>query len=195
MKSFQILASAAVAVSLAACSSSGGDSDGDIDLPAEFSNLEDLLTRADAGSLNAADASLMSGTVDMTGAIGVGDVGDSGNDEVIGNLSLSVDFNDGSVSGSATGFDVYDSNGNQGDAISGTLTIAGAAGSVSGATFDADVDGMLVDGPDNITVDGVIAGDFFDYNGDLATTGDFDATLTTSGGTENVSGGFAAIEN
>jgi len=199
MKFFNYIAVASLTASLAACSSSsggdGGGSDGEVDLPAEFSSLEDLLTQADAGSLSEADGSLMSGTVSMTGAIGVGDVGEDGNQEAIGDLALSVDFNDGSVSGSASGFDFYDSAGNQGDAIGGTLTVAGAAGSITGAALTADVDGTLVDGTDNILLDGTISGTFYDYNGDLAATGDFDATITTPEGSEVLEGGFAAIED
>lgn len=201
MKFFQYLAAASLTVSMAACSSTGGGEDGGdgstttVDLPDEFSSLEDLLTKVDAGSLSEADNSLMSGTVSMSGAIGVADVGDAGDEEVIGNLSLSVDFNDGSVSGTATGFDVYDANGTQGDAIGGTLTVAGAAGSITGTSINADVDGTLVDGPDNIGVDGTISGTFYNYNDDLAAAGDFNATLTTPDGSEDVEGGFAAIED
>ena len=196
MNFLQYLAAATFAASLSACSSTGTDgvgSDADIDLPDEFASLGDLLTQVDNGALSEAADSLMSGTVSMTGAIGISDVGDD--EEVIGDLALSVDFNDGSVSGSASGFDFYDADGNQGDAIGGTLTVAGAAGSVSGASFGADVDGTLIDGSDNVTVDGAISGTFYDYNGDLATVGDFNALLTTPEGSENVTGGFAAIED
>lgn len=198
MKFFNYLVAASFTVSLSACSSTGtgeGGSDGDTDLPAEFSSLEDLLTQVESASLSEAGASLMSGNVSMTGAIGVGDVGADGNQEAIGDLALSVDFNDGSVSGTASGFDFYDVNGNQGDAIGGTLTVAGAAGSITGTSISADVDGTLVDGSENVGVDGTISGTFYDYNGDLAAVGDFSALLTTSEGSENVEGGFAAIED
>jgi hypothetical protein len=198
MKFYQYLAAAACTVSLSACnttvSGTGGSGSG-TDLPDEFSSLEDLVTQVEAGSLSEAGGSLMSGTVAMTGAIGVSGVGEDGNDEAIGDLTLSANFNDGSISGTASGFDFYDSAGNQGDAIGGTLTVAGAAGSITGASLNADVDGTLIDGPDNVLVDGTISGTFYDYNGDLAAAGDFDAILTTPAGGETVEGGFAAIEN
>ncbi|EKE71966.1 MULTISPECIES: hypothetical protein [Roseobacteraceae] len=187
MKLFTLAALSAASLSLAACGGSSVDGDmSDTDLPTKYDSLEGLVASAEAGDLDPASGAMMTGTATMSGALGVGDLGDDGNLEALGDLALTADFTGGTVTGTADNFALYDQDTQAVEAeLSGSLTING---SITGTGMTADADGTLNDGEDHL-VDLVMDGTFYDYEGDLAVYGD--VTGTIDGDYEE--GGYGAI--
>lgn len=185
MRLFTMAALAAATLPLAACLGGGGDSDGD--LPENFEEIADLYDAAEAGELDEASEEMMSGTATLAGAIAIFDVGEDEDLEVIGDLTLTADFTEDEVSGTADNFAIYTSDDEVEATLSGSLTVD--EGSISGATMTADLWGTLTDDEDH-DIDMVMDGTFYDADGDLAVAGDIEGTIDD----EYHEGGFAAIE-
>ena len=153
---------------------------------------EELQAKIDSGALTAV-SELPTGSATMTGYLGVGDLGDDGDLTALGDMTLDVDFDGGSVTGSAENFALYNEDSYEKEEdVSGSLAIAG---SISGVTLDANATGTLTDASGS-TVDAALGmtGDFYDVDGTLTVLGDVDGTLTDDEGTFAVEGGFYAQE-
>ncbi|MBU0641641.1 MAG: hypothetical protein KJ731_14330 [Alphaproteobacteria bacterium] len=187
MKLFTLAALSAASLSLAACGGSAVDGDmSDTDLPTKYDNLEGLVAGAEAGNLDPASEAMMAGTATLSGALAVTDLGDSGELEAIGDLSLTANFTGGTVTGTADNFALYDVHTQGVDMeLTGSLSVDGT---ISGTGMTADAAGTLNDGEDHM-VDLTMAGTFYEYEGELAVYGDIEGTIDD----EYAEGGYAAI--
>lgn len=181
-------------VGLTACSES------EIDLGAsageslkDYDDLAALSEQIDDGQLAASDTTSRAGTATLTGAIGIGELGDDENLELVGDLSIDANFDTNAATGSATGFTVFngDTDGVEGD-VSGTLTMAN--GTINGADFDATMAGTLTEGGDDFEFDLLLDGGFYDNGGDLVVGGDVTGSMIDGDDVESVEGGFVAVE-
>jgi len=187
---------------LAACS--GGGSDGGAGVGndqeasagesfSDYDDIVDLSEQIDAGNLAAVDTTSRAGTATLTGAIGIGNLSDEENLELIGDLSVDANFDSDTATGSATGFTLF--NGDTGDVesdVTGALTMGN--GTISGADFDATMAGTLTESGEDFDLDLALDGGFYDDGGELVLGGDVAGTILDGEGVENVEGGFAAVE-
>lgn len=179
-------------LTLAACGSSGGD--------AAFDSFQDDIALSNAiedGELAGVDTSTRTGTATMTGAIGIGDLGDDEELELIGELSVQADFDSDTASGSASNFGIYEEDTGrlaEDGQVSGSLTMSN--GTISGQDFDADMNGRLTNAGDDFDLGLALDGKFYDRGGDLVVGGDVTGTITDVGSldVQNVEGGFVASE-
>ncbi|MEG3663384.1 MULTISPECIES: hypothetical protein [Celeribacter] len=186
MRLFTMAALAAATLPLAACLGGGGDNDGD--LPENFEEIADLYDAAEAGELDEASEEMMSGTATLAGAIAFEDLGEGGELEAIGELSLTADFTNDEVTGTADNFALYVTDTDEVEAtLSGSLDVDG---DISGTTMTASLQGDLVEGGDSNVVDMTMDGTFYDVDGDLAVAGEVYGWIDD----EEADGGFAAIE-
>ncbi|MBU2888875.1 hypothetical protein [Celeribacter halophilus] len=188
MRLFTMAALAAATLPLAACLGGGGDND--VDLPENFEELTDLYDAAEAGELEEASEEMMSGTATLAGAIAFEDLGEEGGEvfEAIGELALTADFDENTITGTADNFALYVSDTDELEGtLSGELTVDG---DITGTTMEASLQGDLVEGGDSNVVDMTMEGTFYDANGDLAVTGEVYGYIDD----EEADGGFAAIE-
>lgn len=190
MKHFTLAALCAATLTVAACggSSSGSIGSSDGDLPARYDGLEGFVAAAESDSLDEASGAMMSGSATMSGAIGIGDIGEEETLELLGDLSLTADFTGGTVTGTADNFALYDQDTQAVEtAISGSLAIGGT---IAGTSLTGEANGTLSDDEAHI-VELDMAGTFYDYEGDLAVYGDVSGTIDG----EAHDGGFAAVED
>ncbi|WP_460275374.1 hypothetical protein [Celeribacter sp. ULVN23_4] len=189
MRFFAMAALSAASLSLAACGGSSVDGDmSEVDLPEQYDSLEGLVAAAENGDLDTASESLMAGTVTMSGALAISDVGEDEDLEAIGDMTLTANFTTNLVSGSATNFGLYNEDTQVlEDELSGSLTIDGG---VTGTTLTADATGTLTDDEDHL-IDMDMDGTFYDYEGQLALYGDLEGTVNGA----SYEGGFAAVED
>lgn len=155
----------------------------------DYDAADALLTDILDGNLTATDTTSRTGAVTMTGAVGVGELGDDENLTVIGDLVIEADFDTDTATGEATGFTLFDddTDGVESD-IGGTLTLTG--GTISGTDFDANLDGTLTEYEDSFGVALILDGTFADNGGDLVVGGDVTGTIDG----DDVNGGFVASE-
>lgn len=189
MRFYAMAALSAASLSLAACGGSSVDGDmSGVDLPEKYASLEDLVSAAENGELEEASESLMAGTVTMSGALAISDVGEDEDLEAIGDMTLTANFTSGDVDGTATNFGLYNEDTQElEDELTGSLTISG---DITGTTLTADAIGTLSDDEDH-EVDMEMDGTFYDYEGQLALYGDLTGTVDG----ESYDGGFAAVED
>jgi len=186
MRIFTMAALAAATLPLAACLGGGGDSDGD--LPENFEEIADLYDAAEAGELDEASEEMMSGTATLAGAIAFEDLGEGGELEAIGELSLTADFTNDEVTGTADNFALYVTDTDEVEAtLSGSL---GVDGDITGTTMTAALEGDLKEGGASNIVDMTMVGTFYEYDSGLAVAGDVTGTIDGN----EADGGFAAIE-
>ncbi|MDO6458473.1 hypothetical protein Q4494_15400 [Celeribacter halophilus] len=186
MRIFTMAALAAATLPLAACLGGGGDSDGD--LPENFEEIADLYDAAEAGELDEASEEMMSGTATLAGAIAFEDLGEGGELEAIGELSLTADFTNDEVTGTADNFALYVTDTDEVEAtLSGSL---GVDGDITGTTMTATLEGDLKEGGASNIVDMTMVGTFYEYDSGLAVAGDVTGTIDGN----EADGGFAAIE-
>lgn len=132
-----------------------------------------------------------SGVVDMTGYLGVSEVGNE-DESIVGNMSLTVDFDVQDVTGSVGDIAVYDTTGDTPVRIvdmTGTLTLTGGA---AGSGFAADVTGVISDGSENYTLDLDLGGDLYDVDGTKTYVGGVNGSYFDSTGTTTLEGEFLA---
>jgi hypothetical protein len=181
-------------VGLTACSESGSDLGASAgENLADYEDLAALSEQIDEGQLAASDTTSRAGTATFTGAIGLGELGDDGDLELVGDLSIDANFDANTATGSATGFTIFngDTDGVEGD-VGGTLTLDN--GTINGTDFDATLAGTLTESGDNFDFDLLLDGGFYDNNGDLIVGGDVIGTMDDGGTIESVEGGFVAVE-
>ena len=185
MNTFHIVAILVSASALASCGGASNSSS-DNELPAQYEGLAGLVEAAEAGNLAEASPSMMAGTATLAGALEVSDVGEDSGLNALGDLALTADFTEGSVTGSVTNVGLYDSDTQDLDTeMSGSLAVAG---SITGASLMAGATGVLTDDEPH-DVDLAMDGTFYDYDGGLAVYGA--VTGTIDGQAEE--GGFGAI--
>ncbi|MER5170159.1 hypothetical protein [Thioclava sp. GXIMD2076] len=187
---------------LAACGSSGssGGGSGSLSLAeannivSQYNAIEDALESGDATL--ATDAT---GEVSMSGYMGFGvDETEDSYTEALGELSMDVDFDNGTVSGTAQNFALYEANDDDGYSskdsdLDGMLAVDGT---ISSAVIDASVTGTLSDGEGSGTVDFVMEGGVFEQDDELMAIGDVDGLITFDDeSTFESSGGFYARED
>ncbi|MGD9919080.1 MAG: hypothetical protein AB7U46_13770 [Paenirhodobacter sp.] len=186
-----LLASAAACMALAGCLG-GGDGGSGAQATETYDRIE---AGIDDGSITTV-SDMPTGQASMSGHIGVADVGEDGDLTAIGALALDVDFDGGTVTGSASDFGLYNSDsGNKTENITGTLDVAGT---LSGSTMTADASGELSDGETPSDVALTMTGDFYDDGGDLLVYGDVSGTIADAadgGDSQTVEGGFYAYED
>jgi hypothetical protein len=170
---------------LAAC---GGGADRD----AQYVALLSLYEGIEDGNLPSVDVSSRAGQATLNGIVGVGNVGDDNELEVIGDLTIAADFDADVATGSASGFTLFNmETGAVENDVDGTLTMAN--GTISGTDFDGTLSGTLTDEGDDVNVALILDGGFYDHQGTLVVAGDLDATITESDGTTLIrEGGFLA---
>lgn len=192
----------ASALALSACGgSSGGGSD---DLGAsqgetsdQYDDLRDLFEDTQDGTLSTVDTSTRTGQATLTGAVELNDVGEDEDLDLIGDLSITADFDADTATGQATGFTLFDIDTGEAESdVSGSLALSNAT--ISGTDFDADLGGTLENEGDDFDVQLGLDGQFYDNNGDLVVAGTADGTISDAGSTPSaddaVSGGFIATE-
>ena len=192
----------ASALALSAC---GGSSDGGSDdLGAsqgetldQYDDLRDLFDDTQDGTLSTEDTSTRTGQATLTGAVELNDVDDDANLDLVGDLSITADFDADTATGEATGFTVFDvDTGTVDSDVTGSLALSNAA--ISGTNFGADLGGTLGNLGDEFDVDLELTGEFYDNNGDLVVAGTAEGTISDAGSTPSaddaVSGGFVATE-
>lgn len=182
---------------LAACGSSGDGADLGASAGeslTDYDGLDALLTDIENGALTAEDTSARTGSVSLTGAVAVDELGDDENLTLVGDLSMSANFDTDTASGTADGFTLFNDDTDAVESnVTGTLTMSG--GTISGTDFDATMSGTLGEGGDNFGVDVTLDGGFFDNGGDLVVGGDLTGTITDAdGGIDVVDGAFVASE-
>ena len=202
-----LLGSAALAIS--ACSNgSGGGSDGGGgsgglgasagESLTDYDDLSDLLDEITDDNLTDVDTTARTGTATLTGALGIGDLGDDEDLTLIGDLTINANFDTDTATGSATGFTLFNEDTDEVDRngdVTETLTMSN--GTISGTDFDADMDGTLTNAGDDFAVDLEMDGGFYDNGGDLVVGGEVTGTIVEVGSgdvPENVEGGFVATE-
>lgn len=188
-------------LALTACSSSGGgmspggSAGGNL---ADYASLQALLAQIQNDTLTPEDTGSRTGSVSMTGAIGVDGLGEAGNLTLIGDLAMTANFDTDTAAGSATGFTLFNSDTEQVEAdVTGTLPMSN--GTISGTDFDANMNGTLSIGSGVYSGDygmaTVLDGRFYDDNGTLVVGGDVSATIDNPDNTTDTrQGGFAATE-
>ena len=178
------------ALSLAACGSSGTS-----DL-AQFDDEQALFDAIDNGELAEVDTSTRTGTATLNGAVGVDVSNEEQEVEVVGNLTITADFDADTATGTASDFGAYDGDGNllDGGDLGGSMDVTN--GAISGTDFTADLDGTLVSEGDDFTFDLTMDGGFYDNDGDLAVAGEVTGTMldVVEDVTDDVDGGFVATE-
>lgn len=186
---------------LSACTGSGGT--GSTVLPGgasaeEFDAIEatnqDYIARINSGALT---TTTPTGTATMTGYIGVGGLGDTGDTTAAGDLALNVDFDAGSVAGTADNFGLYSpdpadpTTSVKEGGVNGTLTVTGTT---SGSGMTANATGRLTDGttPADVALD--LTGSFYDDAGTTLVHGDLTGTVADVSGSDvtDVTGNFYA---
>ncbi|MGJ8530434.1 hypothetical protein [Maritalea sp.] len=182
MKLYTMAALAVATLPLAACLGSEDSS-----LPDSYDEASDIYDAAENDELTEASDELMSGTATLSGAIGISDIGDDEDLEAIGELSLTADFTNGEVTGSAYSFGIYDGDGELDTSLTGSLDIDG---DISGTSMTADLTGTLSDDEEH-DIDMDMEGTFYEYDGALAVAGDLSGTIDD----EEYEGGFAALED
>lgn len=188
MRLISIIAASSAALTLAACGDSS-DSAEDYEVPAGYEDLAGLIEANDNDELGEATAAQMSGTATLEGAMAIYDIGEDEDLELIGDLAMTADFTNSTVDGTADGFDLYDvESGTPVEAITGSLTVDGV---IMGSLFEATADGTLSDSEDDYGFELDMTGEFADYEGDLAATGDIEGEIDG----EYHEGGFVAVEN
>jgi hypothetical protein len=186
MKHWTMALFSVASLSIAACGSSNS-SVADVDLPDGFESVEGLVGSAESGSLDLATEEMMAGTASMSGVLGVGELGEDEDLELLGDLSMTADFTSGTYAGSADNFALYDESQAIEATLEGSLAVSGT---ISGTSIMGFADGTLTDDEDHeVLLD--MDGSFYDYEGDLAAYGDTEGTIDG----EYVEGGFAAIED
>lgn len=160
----------------------------------DYDELADLSDDFDNGLLTAQDTSARTGTATLTGAVGIGELGDDGNLTAVGDLLISADFDTDTATGSADGWTLFDEDTDAVESdLAGSLTLSG--GTISGSDFDADLNGTLTEGEEDFDLALTLDGGFFDNGGDLGVAGELTGTITDPDGfDEAASGGFAAVE-
>ncbi|WP_102223395.1 hypothetical protein [Acidimangrovimonas sediminis] len=168
--------------------SSSGSSLSAADAQTVVASYDDNQARIDSGALTTTSPT---GQADMSGYVGVTD---NAGTMAVGDLNMSVDFDGGKVTGTASNFGLYDDTDamtKQGDA-SGSL---GVTGTVSGSSMTAKASGTLSDGSTPADVSLGMNGKFYDDNGTLLVQGTASGTVTNSDGTSALDGGFFATKN
>lgn len=199
MKIFNRIAPLSViAISLTGCLGSSGGVSSDAIIPAEFAHLGDVLAALDNGELPEASSEQLTGSATMVGAVSIDDVDDANTLNLIGDLSMTMNFNDGTLSGTASGFDLYESA--TGDAISdGVLTGAlNVSGTVVGTGLTGNMNGTLLEEHNidtltdnhNHNIEMAMGGTIFNNSGALVASGDMSGTIDG----EAQTGGFVVTE-
>ncbi|WP_438955101.1 hypothetical protein [Cognatiyoonia sp.] len=127
----------------------------------------------------------------MTGYLGVSEVGNE-DKSIVGNMSLTVDFDVQDVTGSVDDIAVYDTTGDTPVRIvdmTGTLTLTGSA---AGSGFAADVTGVISDGSENYTLDLDLGGNLYDVDGTNIYVGGVNGSYFDSACTMTLEGEFLA---
>lgn len=188
-----LLASAAACMALAGCL---GGSDGNGSNGAQASeNYDRIEAGIDDGSITAL-ADMPSGQASMSGYMGVGEVGENGDQDAVGKLALDVDFDGGTVTGQASDFALYDQ-----ETESKTMDLSGSldiSGTLSGNSMSANASGELSDGETPSDVALGMTGNFYDDNGDMVVYGDVNGTIADAADgsdSQSVEGGFYAYED
>ncbi|MEJ8561888.1 hypothetical protein QTO30_12145 [Yoonia sp. GPGPB17] len=185
---------------LTACGSSGGSGGGASlgdsagESLTDYDDVDDLLTDIEDGTLAAEDTTARTGSVSMTGAVGVSDLGDDENLTLIGDLVVNANFDTDTATGSADGFTLFDEDTDAVDSdVTGSLTMSG--GTINAADFDAMLSGTLTESGDDFDVALTLDGGFADNGGTLVVGGGVSGTITGPDAMpEDVEGGFAASE-
>ena len=132
-----------------------------------------------------------SGVVDMTGFIGMGEV-DNEDQSIIGNLSMTVDFDMADVTGTVGDIAVYDTTGDspvRAVDFTGTLDILGGA---NGSGFAADLTGTISADGDDYTLDVDLGGDLYDVDGTNTYVGSGTGSYVSNGNTVDLNADFVA---
>lgn len=187
------LAATAACLTLSACNTSNGSS-GAL-TSAEAQNVEatstDYQARISSGALT---TTTPTGKASMSGYMGVSGINpDDSTTTAMGKLAMDVDFDAGTVSGTASNFGIYSGETLTKDSdVSGSL---GVTGTVSGSDLQATATGTMSDGSGPAAeIDVNLSGKFYDDAGTLTTVGDVSGTMTESGDTRNISGNYYATE-
>lgn len=164
---------------------------------AEFTNIGDAfdaLSDSIGDGTYAAPVTRPTGTIMMTGYIGVNEPGDE-DFVTVGNLSISADFDMSDIDGTAGDFRRFDVTSGtpveDGD-LTGTLTITG---NNTGDGFAADLTGDLVDGMDTLNITATMGGNLFDVEGTPTYVGGVDGTFSVNGdmSANTIEGDFVAF--
>lgn len=184
MRVLAFAAFSTAALSLAACDSS---STSDVDLPARLNSLEDFVAAVESDSLALASEDMMAAPATLSGGMEIDDEGGEGDRAAIGDMTLEADFDQGTFTGSATNFALYDANDYEHEKdLAGSLSIDGT---IDGTGLRGGASGTLTGDEDN-AVELLMEGNFYDYEGKLAAYGDMEGTVN---GIEDWAGGFAVI--
>ena len=185
---------------------SNGSGGGDLGASAgesltDYADLETLLARIQNNdtSLTPEDTSTRTGSVSMTGAVGIEQLGETGNLTLVGDLAMTANFDTDTATGSATGFTLFNVDTEQVEAdVTGTVPMSN--GTISGTDFDANMNGNLsIDGGTYGGTYGIAAaldGRFYDDNGRLVVGGAVTGNVTNPDSTIDSiqQSGFVATE-
>ncbi|WP_406736568.1 hypothetical protein [Thioclava sp. GXIMD4215] len=138
-----------------------------------------------------------SGAVSMSGYMGFSIEEEEDEIDALGKLSMDVDFDNGTVSGTADNFALFDTSDEANPVkvsnVSGALTVDGT---VTSAAIDASATGHLSDGDGGADFDLTMTGNVYEQDDALMALGDVEGTFTTDEGvTETTGGGFVAYED
>ena len=196
MKDFCILAAASLV--LTACGSSsttvplsqgnlvtfpaaGGAASGALaasDVAGLGTAFQTLFDALDDGSVDLTSQTL-SGTANFNGYIGV--QGENENDGVIGNLTISANFDTNTVTADATDFAEFDFTDQANPVAVSTIGVEGGTltgtGAITGTGFTSTLDGSVTINSNSFVLDGLMDGAFVDNGSTLATVGVVSGTL------------------
>lgn len=190
------LAATAACLALSACNSSNGSSGALTsaaaqEVDATYSDYQDRIT---SGALT---TTAPTGQASMSGYMGISDINpEDSSTTAIGKLAMDVDFDAGTVSGTASDFGIYSGEVLTKEAdVNGTLAVDGTVG---GTDLTASATGTLSDGETPTDVALNMTGSFYDDAGTLTAVGDITGTIADSGDSStsiDVGGAFYATEN
>jgi len=190
------LAATAACLALSACNSSNGSSGALTSAAAQetdatYSDYQDRIT---SGALT---TTAPTGQASMSGYMGISDINpEDSSTTAIGKLAMDVDFDAGTVSGTASDFGIYSGEVLTKEAdVNGTLAVDGTVG---GTDLTASATGTLSDGETPTDVALNMTGSFYDDAGTLTAVGDITGTIADSGDSStsiDVGGAFYATEN
>lgn len=189
-----VLAASAACLALAACNTSSGSSSSLTSAQAQnvdatYADYQDRIVNDDLTTVTP------QGQATMSGYMGVGGINPEDDTTVaLGELTMNVDFDGGTLTGTADNFGIY-----SGDPLVKDTGVTGSldvAGTVSGSGLDANASGHMSDGSGTgADFDLTMSGSFYDDAGTLTTVGDLTGTMDESGTKTEVSGGFYATAN
>lgn len=176
---------------LTACVSANGTDGSIASRYPTLTTLGEAIYTGDVIVSEASDAQL-SGDATFSGAVAAV-LDDTDDTRAYGDLQLTANFSDGTISGKADNFDIY-AYAPKGDEIDGTYyyaqDLAGSLdidGTITNDTLTADMDGVLTDDED-YAIDATMNGTFADVDGSLVAVGTIEGSY---GGYElSEDGGF-----